>query len=82
MTILEKMIVFFMIYLLCYQIFLVHFHSKIMEGYELVLPKFSGVSDLAVDPVTKPVFAPVNKFLPTTRVSMDFDNNSVSTQIT
>jgi hypothetical protein len=77
MAILEKMITLFMIYLLCYQIFLVHFRSKIIEGYMLVLPTFNPVFNKTFAPTA----APVNNYFPQTHISQDFDNNSVITAV-
>jgi hypothetical protein len=77
MAILEKMLTFFMIYLLCYQTFVVHFRSKIIEGYMLVIPKFAPVFNKTFAPTA----APVNNFFPHTHISQDFDNNSVITAV-
>ena len=82
MKILEQIITFLLIWVLCYQIFLAHFHLKIIEGYMLVLPKFSPVFSLTTNPVVKPTAIPVNNFYPKTHFGMDFDPNSVITQIT
>jgi hypothetical protein len=82
MLIIEKIITLLMICLLFYQIFLAHFHSKITEGYELVLPKFEPKYNKTYAPVAKPTTGPVNNFLPTTTINMNFDPNSVITQVT
>jgi hypothetical protein len=82
MLLLDQIITFLLICLLCYQIFLAHVHLNIIEGYELVLPKFSPAYSSTMKPVAKPIAIPVNNFLPKTQVSMDFDPNSVLTQIT
>jgi hypothetical protein len=82
MSIIEQIITFLLIYLLCYQIFLAHFHSKRIEGYELVLPKFDPKFSKTYAPVVKPTAGPVNNFLPTTTINMNFDPNSVITQLT
>ena len=80
MRILEQLITFFMICLLSYQIFLARFHLKVVEGYELVLPKFDPKYKKTYKPVAKPTAGPVNNFLPTTTINMNFDPNSVITQ--
>jgi hypothetical protein len=82
MRILEQIITFLLIWLLGYQIFLAHFRLKIVEGYMLVLPAFNPVFSLTTDPVVKPTAIPVNNFYPKTHFGMDFDPNSVITQIT
>lgn len=81
MIILEQIITFLMICLLCYQIFLAHFYLKIVEGYEEVLPKFNPKYSSTYAPVAQPTTGPVNNFLPTTTINMNFDPNSVITQI-
>ena len=80
MRILEQLITFFMICLLFYQIFLARFHLKVVEGYELVLPKFDPQYKKTYETIVKPTAGPVNNFLPTTTINMNFDPNSVITQ--
>jgi hypothetical protein len=82
MLLLEQIITVLLICLLCYQIFLAHFHLKIVEGYMLVLPAFNPVFSLTTNPVVNPTAVPVNNFYPKTNIVMDFDQNSVITQIT
>ena len=82
MRILEQIIFFLLIWVLCYQIFLAHSHLKIIEGYMLVLPAFNPVFNLTTNPVVNPTAIPVNNFYPKTHFGMEFDQNSVITQIT
>ena len=82
MRILEQIIFFLLIWVLCYQIFLAHSHLKIIEGYMLVLPKFDPIYKKTFKPVAKPTAIPVNNFYPKTHFGMEFDQNSVITQIT
>jgi hypothetical protein len=82
MLLLDQIITFLLICLLCYQIFLAHFQLKIIEGYMLVLPKFDPKYNKTYKTIVKPTAKPVNNFYPKTHVDMDFDPNSVITQIT
>jgi ABC-type cobalt transport system substrate-binding protein len=81
MLLIEKIITLLMICLLFYQIFLAHFRSK-KEGYMAVIPKFDPKYKPVDKPIAEPTAGPVNNFLPVTTINMNFDPNSVITEVT